>query len=114
MAVEVRVERLLGVRVVDPDGRRLGRIEELHARRRGDALVVSEVVLDTAGMVERLALGPVLRALLGSRLYPDATRYTVEWDELDLKDPARPQLRVRLEALRGRERGRRRPWRASA
>jgi len=115
MAVELRVEGLLGARVRDAAGRPVGRVEELHARRRGGELIVTEVVLGTAGLTERLSLGPVLRVLVGSRLLPDPARYTVAWDALDLADPAHPRLRGRLEDLEGRVRRRRRPpGRASA
>ena len=114
MASELRLERLLGTRVLDAGGRAAGRVEEVHARRRGGELVVTELVLGTAGLVERLSLGPMLRALVGRRLYPEAARYTVDWDKIDLADPARPRLRVRLEDLRRRRPGRRRPARRAS
>ena len=106
MAREVALERLLGRRVCDADGRHAGRVEEVHARRRGGELLVAEYVLGTAGLIERLSLGPVLRALLGARLYPQSARYTIGWDELDLSDPDRPRLRGRVGELERRMRGR--------
>ncbi len=109
MAWEVALERLLGRPVQDADGRHAGRVEEVHARRRGGDLLVAEYVLGTAGLIERLSLGPVLRALLGTRLYPPSARYTIGWDELDLSDPDRPRLRGRVGELARRKRGRGRP-----
>jgi hypothetical protein len=109
VAIEVAFERLLGRQVRDLDGRPAGRVEEVHARRRGGEVLVSEYVLGTSGLVERLSLGPVLRALLGSRLYPTAARYTIGWDELDVSDPERPRLKGRVAELE-----RRRPERAKA
>jgi hypothetical protein len=114
MAREVALERLLGTRVRDADGRHAGRLEEVHARRRGGELLVSEWVLGTAGFIERLSLGPLLRALLGRRLYPEAARYTLGWDELDLTDPERPRFRGRVEDLERRVRGRGRPARRAS
>src|SRR5690349_2357227 len=115
MAGELALERLLGRRVRDAGGRHAGRLEEVHAHRRGGEVVVTEWVLGTAGLIERLSLGPVLRALLGTRLYPHSARYTVAWDELDLSDPERPRLSCRVEELERRVRGRgRRARRASA
>jgi len=111
MAREVAFERLLGRLVHDADGRRAGRVEEVHARQRSGELVVDEYVLGTAGLIERLSLGPVLRALLGARLYPHSARYTIGWDELDLSDPERPRLRGRIGELEQRVRGRGRPGR---
>lgn len=107
MAKEVAFERVLGRQVRDVDGRPAGRLEEVHARRRGGELLVTEYVLGTAGLVERLSLGPVLRALLGAGLYPLAAQYTIAWDELDLSDPDQPRLRGRVTELE-----RRRPERA--
>src|ERR1043166_795889 len=102
MAREIALERLLGRKVRDADGRHAGRVEEVHAGRRGGELVVTEYVLGTAGLIERLSLGPVLRALAGTRLYPESTRYTIGWDELDLSEPERPRLRGRVAELERR------------
>jgi len=114
MAREVALERLLGRQVRDADGRHAGRVEEVHARRRGGELLVTAYVLGTAGLIERLSLGPVLRALLGTRLYPESARYTIGWDDLDLADPERPRLRGRVAELERRLRGRGGRRRASA
>jgi len=114
VATEIPFERLLGREVRDVDGRRAGRLEEVHARRRGGELLVTEYVLGTAGFVERLSLGPVLRALLGSRFYPEAARYTIDWDELDLADPERPRLKGRVAELERRRRVRPRPARRAS
>ena len=114
MAKEVAFESLLGTKVRDADGRPAGRVEEVHVKRSGGELLVTEYVLGTAGLVERLALGPVLRALLGSRIYQEAARYTVGWEELDLSEPARPRLTCRVAELEQRTRARRRSARRSA
>jgi hypothetical protein len=97
--VEVHFERLLSRKVVDADGRSVGRLEEIHARRRDGALVVTEYVLGAAGLMERLSLGPLVRGLLGQWL-PQATSYTVGWSDMDLSDPERPRLHLRLADLR--------------
>jgi len=96
--MEIRLERLLGTRVVDADGRDVGRIEEVHARQTSGDVVVTEFVLGAAGFVERLALGPILLGMLG-RLYRGPDRYTVAREDVDLTDPERPRLRRRLEEL---------------
>jgi hypothetical protein len=114
VATEVAFERLLGRQVRDVDGRPAGRLEEAHARRRGGELLVTEYVLGTAGLVERLSLGPVLRALLGPRLYPQAARYTLDWDELDLSEPDRPRFKGRVAELARRSQRAKPARRASA
>jgi hypothetical protein len=107
--MEIALERLLGTMVRDAAGRAAGRVEEVHARRRGGEVLVTEYVLGAAGLIDRLALGPLLRALLGVRFYPETTRYTVGWEDLDLSDPARPRLRRPVADLdrRSAPRGRR-------
>ena len=108
--MEIRLEQLLGTRVLDPAGRRVGRIEEVHAHRRDDEVVLTEFVLGAAGLVERLSLGPILVGILGP-WYPTPDRYTVAHADLDLSDPARPRLRRRLDELERRVPGGRRPRR---
>jgi PRC-barrel domain len=88
---EIPLERLLGRRVVDADGRALGRIEEVHAERRDGELVVLEWVLGTGGLVERLGLLPMARALFGWPA-PRAPE-VLDWTELDLSDLDKPRRR---------------------
>jgi hypothetical protein len=102
---------LLGRKVLDADGQAAGRIEEVHARRAEDALVVEEYVLGAAGLIERFALGPLVRGLLGKRLFRERERHTVPWSDMDLSDPERPRLRRRradIERIESAARARRR------
>lgn len=89
--MEARVERLLGRSVLDTGGRRVGRIEEIHAERDGQQWVVQSYVLGLGGLIERIAAGGIARALLGA-LASRRRRRTIAWDELDLSDPDRPRL----------------------
>ena len=90
--MRAHVERLLGRRVVDARGRRVGRIEEVRADRDGPNWVVREYVLGLDSLVERLAAGAIVHALFGSLAW---RRRTFAWDEIDLRDPERPGLRPR-------------------
>ena len=92
MTSEVHVEQLLGRPVIDGAGRRVGRIEEIQAERVGPEWVVRGYVLGVDGLLERLAAGAIVGALLGP-LARQRRRRTIGWDELDLSDPARPRLR---------------------
>ena len=98
---EVRLELLLGRRVVDTRGRPAGRIEAVHAERRDGEWLVQEYVLGLDGLLERLAGGPLARGLLG-RWARQRDAYTVPWDALDLADPERPRLTRPLAELRRR------------
>jgi hypothetical protein len=88
---ELRLERLIGRRVIDTDGRALGRIEEAHAEHRDGELVVVEWVLGAGGLLERLGVLATARALFGWPSVP--TPRVLDWSELDLSNPERPQRR---------------------
>jgi hypothetical protein len=89
----LRLERLLGRRVVDALDHEVGAIEDVVAEPAGDDYLVTHVVITAANPLARV-LGflhqlPTLRALgLGRR--PRVRR--IPWSWLDLSDPERPRL----------------------
>ena len=88
----VHLEDLLGRRVEALDGRRVGRIEEIRADRRGDEYELTEYLLGTGALVERLSLV--------SRLFGRESRtYIVRWDQIDITSPSRPRLTCSIEDL---------------
>jgi sporulation protein YlmC with PRC-barrel domain len=91
---EVRLELLIGRKVLDPDGRKVGRIEEAIAIRDGRDLVITEYHLGSAALVERLS---VAGKMLG--FHPFRGGYRVPWDQLDLSDPMKPRLKCPVEEL---------------
>jgi hypothetical protein len=96
-AREVHVEDLLGRRVRAMNGRPVGRLEEIRAERRGDTHEVTEFLLGTGALFERLS---IVR-----RLFRRAPRTLVaRWDQIDVSDPRRPVLTCTVEELRA-ERG---------
>jgi hypothetical protein len=95
MTTSIRLDRLVGRQVHTANNRRLGRMEEFRAERRGDAWFISEYVVGTAGLLERLDLG--VRLLLGLKR---GRGYVVRWDQLDLTNPERPRLTCSVEDLR--------------
>jgi hypothetical protein len=95
---EVRLEQLLGRRVLDIRGRPVGRIEEVRAERQDGEWIVRECVLGAAGLLERFAAGALVAGLLG-RLALRPERDMVPWDTLDISDPVRPRLKRRREEL---------------
>jgi hypothetical protein len=90
---EVRLDRLLGRRVVARDGRRVGRIEEVRAEGHGTGWTVSEYVIGAAGLFERLGLG--VKLLFGGK----RRSFVAAWDQLDVSDPDRPRLTCPTEDL---------------
>jgi hypothetical protein len=84
---EARVELLLGRRVHAPDGRAIGRIEELRAERENDYYVVTQYHVGPLGLVERFSVRH-----FGLTLPGRVHGYRVRWDQLDLSDPDHPRL----------------------
>jgi sporulation protein YlmC with PRC-barrel domain len=97
MSAEVNIELLIGCKVYDAEGRKIGRIEEVLAVEKGDELVVSEYHVGTEGLMERLSaynIGVGLIRLLGARGHA-ADPKRIPWQELDLSDPRKPVWRKR-------------------
>jgi len=89
----LRLERLLGRRLIDAHGHVMGSIDDLVAQPVGDEYLVTHVIITSSNPLARL-LGfahqiPTLRALgLGRR--PRVRR--IPWSWLDLSDPEQPRL----------------------
>jgi len=101
---EVRLELLLGRRVVDINGARVGRIEEVLADRGGDELLVTHYLVGRYGLFERfsiLHIGIGLLRPLGSRAQ-SAHPHRIPWDKLDLSDAEHPRLTCSLDELKSR------------
>ena len=91
---EVRLDDLLGRKVLAANNRPVGRLEECRAEVRGQTCVVVEYVIGMTGLMERLGLGFKL-------LFGMATGgYVARWDQLDISDPHRPRLTCAVADLR--------------
>ena len=90
---ELRIEQLLGRKVIGPGGKPIGRIEEIRARRYGTGCVATEIVIGVLGLLERLDLGA--RMLLGR----GTGGYVVRWEQIDVSDPSMPRLLVPVSEL---------------
>lgn len=98
-ASELHLERLLGTRVRDPEGRVAGRIEEFLAEQIAGEWVITEFHVGAAARLERflVAVGglPLFSALpLGA--HPIRR---VRWDQIALGDPEHPRLLVPRDEL---------------
>lgn len=91
----VRLDRVIGRKVLTGNNRRLGRLEECRAERRGDTWVVTEWVIGSAGLMERLGLG--VRMILGLGA---GRSFVARWDQLDLTNPDRPRLTCSMDELK--------------
>ena len=87
----VRLEDFVGRAVHDPDGREIGRLHEVRARREGDDLVVVDCLLGPAGWLERFSLAGIGRELLRIFGFARSRGYVVPWHDLDLSEPGKPR-----------------------
>lgn len=92
----VRLELLIGKLVRDKDGKRVGKIEAVHAHRTQRDCVIDEFIVGREGLAERLGSSIITRAF-GFR--PSRNPGTIPWRELDLSDPEHPRLRCRIDEL---------------
>ncbi len=90
---KIHLEQLEGRQVVDSAGKKVGRIEEVHARRQGEEYLIEEYVLGQEGFLERLS---VVRSFFGVRKKKGKH---VPWQQMDLSDPQHPKLRCTREEL---------------
>ena len=97
--IEAHVEHLLGRRVVDVDGQRIGRLEEMLAEVVDGETVVTEFHVGGAAVVERLAA--FITQLPFFRYIPFArTGYCVRWEDFDLSNPRALRLTLRRAELK--------------
>lgn len=98
---EVKLELLLGTRVVDINGERVGRIEEVLADRAGDELLVTHYLVGRYGLFERFSIyhvGIGLLHYLGGRAH-STKAHRIPWDKMDLADPEHPRLTCTIDEL---------------
>jgi hypothetical protein len=102
----VRLQHLLGKKVIDPSGKSAGRIEELRAVREEGVCRVEQYVLGRRGMLERLSVANVslwVLGLLGARRA--SSWHRVPWHQMDLSDPNRPKLKCSVKELEAMQAG---------
>jgi hypothetical protein len=95
----VHFELLLGRKVLDPEGRKVGRILAVRAEPEGKDCVIREYLLGTAALLTRLGLSAQRLVGLPIRRKP----LCVPWDLMDLQNPEKPRLKCRVEELEGKK-----------
>jgi sporulation protein YlmC with PRC-barrel domain len=99
--MEINVELLIGRKVRDVDGERVGRIEEIKVERDDKSCVLDSYLIGSSALIERMSawtlVRPIARALHGRRFY---LLYQVPWQDMDLSDPHHPRLRITKRDLR--------------
>jgi hypothetical protein len=91
----IRIDRLVGRLVYTANNRRLGRIEEVCAESRDGRTELTEYVIGSVGLLQRLHVG--IQLLLNIKR---AGGYRARWDQLDVTTPDRPRLRCSVSELK--------------
>ena len=96
---EINIETIVGKMVVDVDGTRAGRIEEMLVATRGTDFVIVELHLGAAAVLERIMnwAGSLRSVMFLDRF--TTRRKRVPWEQIDLEDLEHPRLRVRADQL---------------
>jgi sporulation protein YlmC with PRC-barrel domain len=96
---EIHLELLLGKKVFALNGQSIGRLEEARAElnERGHAFV-AEFLVGSYAILQRLSVWRIGRAILRT-LHVRKNTYRVNWDQIDLSDPQRPQLKCEVDEL---------------
>jgi hypothetical protein len=91
---ELRLDDLLGRKVMSGTHHRVGRIEEFRARWHDGHCRIEGFVIGAAGLFERLGLGLGRIVGLGRR-----RGRVARWNQIDLSNPKRPRLTCPVEEL---------------
>lgn len=87
--MKIHLQQLIGSEVRDGAGKRIGRIEAVHAHRTNDACFIDEYHLGAGAWLERVGISAL--RLAGWRRFNKPLR--VPWQQLDITDPDHPKLR---------------------
>lgn len=99
--IVISVELLLGRKVRDVNGEKVGRIEEFVVEAGDNACLVEAYLVGASAVIDRLSawslVRPIRKFLRGHSVI---SSYRVPWEEMDLSDPEHPRLKVRRSELR--------------
>jgi len=99
MRHEVHVELLLGEKVLAMNGQPIGRLEDIRTEVNRGHYFVSEFLVGSYAMLERLAAWRIGRAVLRVLGAKKNKGYRIRWDQLDLTDPERLRLLCEVDDL---------------
>ena len=96
---QVHAELLLGEKVFALNGTPIGRLEEIRTEFNRGHCFVSEFLVGSYAVVERLAAWHIGRALLRVLGATPKEGSRIRWDQLDLSDPRHLKLLCDVEEL---------------
>ena len=96
---ELHVELLLGEKVFAMNGVSIGRLEEIRTEVNRGQFYVTEFLVGSYAVLERLAAWRIGRAVLRVLRAQRKEGYRIRWDQLDLSDPQRLKLVCEVDEL---------------
>jgi sporulation protein YlmC with PRC-barrel domain len=96
---QLHVELLLGEKVFAMNGVSIGRLEEIRTVVNRGHFYVSEFLVGSYAVLERLAAWRIGRAVLRVVGAQRKEGYRIRWDQLDLSDPQRLKLMCEVDEL---------------
>ena len=99
MKRQVHAELLLGKKVFALNGQSIGRLEEIQTKTNRGHFFVSEFLVGSYAVLERLAAWSIGRAVLRVFRAKRDEGYRIRWDQLDLSDPQHPRLLCNVDEL---------------
>ena len=100
MKKQLHAELLLGRRVFALNGQAVGRIEEISVVEQQGKAFLTEYLVGSYALLERLSalsIGRQILRSLGGGLKRGG--YRVAWDQINLSDPERPRLACSVDQL---------------
>ena len=96
---ELHVELLLGEKVFAVNGVSIGRLEEIRTEVNRGHYYVTEFLVGSYAVLERIAAWRIGRAVLRVLGAQRKEGYRIRWDQLDLSDPQRLKLMCEIDEL---------------
>ena len=96
---QLHVELLLGEKVLALNGVSIGRLEEIRTEVNRGYYYVTEFLVGSYAVLERLAAWRIGRAVLRVVGAQRKEGYRIRWDQLDLTDPQRLRLMCEVDEL---------------
>ena len=96
---QLHVELLLGEKVFAMNGVSIGRLEEIRTEVKRGQFYVTEFLVGSYAVLERLAAWRIGRAVLRVLRAQRKEGYRIRWDQLDLSDPLRLRLVCEVDEL---------------
>ena len=96
---QIHAELLLGEKVFAHNGLAIGRLEEIRTEINKGHCFVSEFLVGSYAMLERLAAWRIGRALLRVLGAKRKEGYRIRWEQMDLSDPRHLRLLCDVEEL---------------